>query len=76
MLLSRSHDPAGLGKDDIFVSLNRGGRWSAPAHLKGEANSPEYEYGPELSPDGRTLYVNTHRSGQAEIIAMPMPAVE
>ena len=27
----------------------------------------------ELTPDGRTLLVTTHRSGQAEIIAVPMP---
>lgn len=74
MLFSRSHDPQGLGEDDIFVSYNHGGKWSAPVHLGGEANSKAYEYGPELTPDGKTLLVTTHRSGQAEIIAMPMPA--
>lgn len=74
MLFSRSHDPQGLGEDDIFVSYNHGGKWSVPVHLGGEANSKAYEYGPELAPDGRTLLVTTHRSGQAEIIALPMPA--
>lgn len=74
MLFSRSHDPQGLGKDDIFVSYNRGGKWTAPVHLKGGVNSSDYEYGPELSPDRRTLLLTTHRSGQAEIIALPMPA--
>ena len=73
ILFSRSHDPQGLGEDDIFVSYNREGKWSAPIHLGGEANSKAYEYGPELTPDGRTLLVTTHRSGQAEIIAVPMP---
>lgn len=74
MLFSRSNDPNGLGHDDIFVSYNRGGTWSAPVHLGSGANSEAYEYGPELTPDGKTLLVTTHRSGQAEIIAMPMPA--
>lgn len=74
MLFSRGDDPSGLGKDDIFVSYNRGGKWSTPIHLGGEVNSPTYEYGPELTPDGRTLLLTTHRSGQAEIIAVPMPA--
>ena len=74
MLFSRSDDPQGLGKDDIFVSYNRGGQWSAPVHLDGGANSQAFEYGPELTPDGAMLLVTTHRSGQAEIIAVPMPA--
>jgi hypothetical protein len=74
MLFSRGGDPQGLGHDDIFVSYRQGGNWSAPVHLTGEVNSPTYEYGPELSPDGKTLFLTTHRSGQAEIIAVPMPA--
>jgi Tol biopolymer transport system component len=72
ILFSRSHDPSGLGEDDIFVSYNRNGKWSAPVHLGGEVNSEAYEYGPELTPDGKTLLVTTHRSGQAGIIAVPM----
>ena len=73
MLFSRGNDPQGMGHDDIYVSYRRAGTWSVPVHLKGDVNSPTYEYGPELTPDGKTLLLTTHRSGQAEIIAVPMP---
>lgn len=41
---------------DIYVCLNRSGRWSAPIHTGKILNSPGEEYSPFLSADGNTLY--------------------
>jgi Tol biopolymer transport system component len=30
-------------------------------------NSPEYEYGPWVTPDGRRLLFTSHRAGDADI---------
>lgn len=70
LVFHRQEDPVGLGKDDLFFSWREGDGWSAGVHLGGETNSPEYEYGPEVSPDGSTLYFTTHRSGQAGVMAV------
>src|SRR4029077_19646063 len=70
IIFSREGDPAGLGKDDLFVSRRTASGWGRALHLGGAASSAEYEYGPELSHDGSTLYFTTHRSGQAGLMAV------
>ena len=75
IIFVRTDDPAGLGGDDLFLSTREGRTWSAPRHLGPVVNSKEYEYGPELSPDGKTLYFTSHRSGQADIYSVPTARV-
>lgn len=70
IVFHRAHDPAGLGKDDLFAARRKKGGWGPAIHLGAGANSPEYEYGPEVSGDGSTLYFTTHRSGRAGIMAV------
>jgi len=67
--------PRGLGGDDLFVTRLVDGRWSEPEHLPAPINSPSYEYGPTLSPDGRTLYFNSARRGSADIYRIPLAAL-
>ena len=38
-------------------------------------NSKEYEYGPSLSPDGRTLYFTSHRRGSADVYRVSVSAL-
>lgn len=70
IVFHRAEDPAGLGKDDLFAARRSGRRWGPAVHLGAGANSPEFEYGPEVSGDGSTIYFTTHRSGRAGIMAV------
>lgn len=70
ILFHRSEDPRGVGRDDIFAARRHGDGWGPEIHLGAGVNSPEYEYGPELSADGSTLYFTTHRDPEARIMAV------
>ena len=75
MVLVVSGDPRGQGEDDLFVSRFASGRWSRPEPLPAPVNSPGYEYGPALSPDGATLYFNSDRGGSGDIYRVPLSAL-
>ena len=75
MLLVITDHPDGLGGDDLFLSRFEGGAWSAPKRLPEPINSKEYEYGPSLSPDGRTLYFTSHRRGSADVYRVSVSAL-
>ncbi len=45
-----------LGEGDLYISFNEGGRWTAPRNLGTVVNTPEYEYTPLVTPDGRYLF--------------------
>lgn len=72
IIFHRAEDPVGLGKDDLFAARRSGAGWGPAVHLGAGANSPEFEYGPELSHDGSTIYFTTHRSGRAGIMAIDL----
>lgn len=54
--------PGGAGEYDLYASFWCAGRWTAPAALGAGVNSKGWEFGPRLSPDGRTLYFTSNRS--------------
>lgn len=72
MILVVTDHPQGLGGDDLFISRFVNGAWTTPVHLPAPINGPGYEYGPSVSPDGRTLYYNSERGGSVGIYAMPV----
>ena len=74
MLVVVTDHPKGLGGDDLFLSRRVNGAWSELEHLAAPINSKEYEYGPSLSPDGKTLYFTSHRRGSADIYRVPVSA--
>jgi Tol biopolymer transport system component len=51
------------------------GAWTTPVHLPAPINGPGYEYGPSVSPDGRTLYYNSERGGSVGIYRIPVSAL-
>ncbi len=53
--------PGGVGGQDLWVSFNRSGVWSAARLLPRGINSPAREYCPIGSPDGRYLYFTSMR---------------
>lgn len=55
-LLFYSTRPGGYGKADLYVSFLKKNVWSAPVNLGPTVNTSDFEYNPEVSRDGRTLY--------------------
>lgn len=75
MILVVTDHPRGLGGDDLFISRIVNGAWTTPVHLPAPINGPGYEYGPSVSPDGRTLYYNSERGGSVGIYRIPVSAL-
>lgn len=67
MILAITDHPDGFGGDDLYVSRFQNGSWTPPRNLGPAVNTPEYEYGPTLSPDGEYLYFSSHRNGSGRI---------
>jgi len=52
----------GLGAFDLWISYNQNGSWSEPGHLEPPINTPGWDFGPRLTPDGRTLLFTSSRA--------------
>jgi len=72
LVFHRANDPRGLGEDDLFAVRRQGDRWGPEIHLAAGANSEAYDYGPEISADGSTLYFTTHRPPSTGIMAVSL----
>ena len=72
IILVVTDPPGGQGGDELLFARREGDAWSAPAFLDGAINTPEYEYGPAVSPDGRFLYFTSHRAGTADVWRVPV----
>lgn len=48
------------GVDDLYVSLNENGKWTAPRNLGVSLNTQFQELSPSLSDDGQTLYFSSN----------------
>jgi len=62
LLLAATKRPDSLGGYDLYVSHKLAdGKWSEPANLGAEINSPERELSPKLTPDGKYLIWTSSR---------------
>lgn len=53
----------GQGSGDLWVSYLRDGAWTPAANLPPPLNSPAFEVGAKVTPDGRTLlFTSTRRT--------------
>lgn len=62
MLLSLETS-SGYGVEDLYVSINENGRWTAPSNLGYTINTDKQELTPFLSDDNTTLYFATNARG-------------
>ncbi len=53
----------GGGRCDLYMCVNKSGRWSKPRNLGSAVNSGTWEGQPTFSIDGRTLYFVSNRKG-------------
>ena len=75
MILVITNYPGGFGGDDLYISFRDGDVWSTPVNLGTAINTPEYEYGPSVSPDEQFLYYSSHRAGPSHIYRIPLAPI-
>lgn len=75
MILAITDRPGGYGGDDLYVSRVVDGAWTTPVNLGPEINTPEYEYGPWVTADGKRLLFTSHRDGPSHIYSAPIRLV-
>lgn len=66
LLYFYSDRPGGLGGYDLWVARKTGDGWKPPTNLGAAINTAYNEYGPALSPDGRTLCFSSNRPKPGE----------
>ena len=60
---SKQQAKEGLQSVDLFVSVYKDGAWSVPELVRGLNSKSADDFSPAFSPDGKTLYFASSRSG-------------
>ncbi len=63
ILFTGCNRPDGLGSCDIYLTVNKDGKWATPKRLGPTVNSKHWESRPVISADGKTLYFASNRPG-------------
>ncbi len=53
----------GVGSCDLYISVNKNGKWTVPVNMGEPVNSGAWESQPALSADGENLYFVSSRAG-------------
>jgi hypothetical protein len=75
LIVAVTDHPRGRGGDDLFLTRRTTRGWTPLEHIPAPINSAEYEYGPSLTADGRSLLFTSHRRGTADIYVIPLSAL-
>lgn len=72
MIVFSSGRPGGHGNSDLYVAFRRDDKtWTTPQNLGPAINSPQQEYCPSLSPDGKYFFFSSYkRPADAVVPAM------
>jgi hypothetical protein len=62
MIISHA-GPGTLGKEDLYVSVKKGGAWSELQHMGNNINTSGFEISPFLTPGGDTLFFSSNGHG-------------
>ena len=77
LLFMRVGAPDAMGRVDLYVSFkDESGSWTAPVDMGAPVNSRSNEICPIVSPDGRYLFFNSFRSGNADNYWMDAAIIE
>ncbi len=63
MFYTACNRPDGGGRCDLYMCVNKSGKWSKPRNLGPTVNGGTWEGQPSFSIDGKTLYFVTNRKG-------------
>jgi hypothetical protein len=69
-LVFSSHRSGGFSPEDFYISLNRGGNWSAGKNLGPRINSFAHAGSPRITLDGKYLYFSGVREGKTGIFVV------
>ncbi len=61
LVVAARRRPPAAGSYDLYVSYRCQDAWGPLQPLVGGANSPDWDFAPSLSPDGRTLFFSSNR---------------
>ena len=53
----------GYGRYDIYKSVKKNNKWSAPKNLGKNVNTDYWDSAPSIAPDGKALYFSSNRPG-------------
>ena len=77
LLVVRNGHPACIGGADLFVSFREpDGGWREPVVLPPPLNTPSNEQCPTVSRDGKYLFFNSHRGGNADVYWVDAQVIE
>lgn len=77
LLFDRLRAPENVGSADIYVSFaTSDGGWTRPRNLGPSVNVRSQQRCPSVSPDGRYLFFNSSRSGNADVYWMDASVIE
>ncbi len=54
--------PEDLGRGDLYISFKKDGAWQAAKNLGPKINSPQFEYCPMMSPDGKYFFWTSYKT--------------
>lgn len=67
IIISQMNHPSGLGDMDLVISFrDEEGNWTAPVGLPGPINTQGREMCPHVTGDGKYLFFNSFRNGNAD----------
>jgi alpha-L-fucosidase len=72
-LIFTSTRDGGKGAGDLYITFHSDGKWTDPQNLGGAVNTPEFEYAPLVSPDGKTFYFSRDWGGIFQIPVAQLP---
>lgn len=71
LIFSSSDRPDGLGRSDLYISVQKdNGKWTKAKNLGEKFNTSASEFTPMLSPDGFYFFFTSTRMGNADIFWM------
>ena len=67
-LIFCSKSRGGYGKVDLFISFRtKEDTWTKPLNMGSEFNSPENDWMPHFSPDGKYIFFNSNKTGNGDV---------
>jgi hypothetical protein len=72
LVFSARGRPDTVGAYDLYISRRAGAVWQPPRHPGPPLNSPAWEFGPRLSPDGQLFFFTSNRGFGSAPLPRPL----